>query len=264
MRTLLLVFLLLSAAPVLAQEGGATDADLDARAQVHFHAGSDYYERGDYENALRELTIAYEMSSRPELLYNLGACHERMANWGEAARFYEAYLSALPDVENRDAIGERIARLRERAVVPATGTGVATDVTTEVTTEGGTEVATRAADAPDGAPTAATAGGGGGPHPVAFVVLGAGALGLATFAVLGGLTLAEDQALASECGTACSPARASSLESLALGADISLGIGAALAVVGVVLLFTTSDGSGTSETAALRVGPGGLRLEGSF
>ncbi len=251
MRTLLFVLVLASAAPVLAQEGGATDADLDARAQVHFHAGSDYYERGDYENALRELTIAYEMSDRAELLYNIGACHERMAAWGEAARFYEAYLSALPDVENRDAIGERIARLRERAVAPDAGPEA---------------VPAPAADETSGDPTPEPTSetSGGGPHPVAFVVLGAGALGLATFAVLGGLTLAEDQSLASECGTACSPARASTLESLALGADISLGIGAALAVVGVVLLFTTNDGSGSSETAALRVGPGGLSLEGTF
>ena len=46
MRSMLLVLALVSfAASARAQVDGATDDDLDARAQVHFHAGRDYYER---------------------------------------------------------------------------------------------------------------------------------------------------------------------------------------------------------------------------
>lgn len=253
MRSMLLVLALVSfAASARAQVDGATDDDLDARAQVHFHAGRDYYERGDYESALRELTLAYDMSHRPELLYNLGSCHERMGHWAEAVDLYDQYLAAVPDAEHRAVIAERTERLRERAAAESV---VVADETDDATT-----------DAEPIATVAPVPAGSAGPHPAAFVVLGAGALGLATFGVLGGLALAEDGALAAECGTSCSPARASTLDSLALGADISLGVGAALAVVGVVLLFTTTDGGAAPEggTLSVGVGPTGGTVSGTF
>lgn len=259
MRSMLLVLALVSfAASARAQVDGATDDDLDARAQVHFHAGRDYYERGDYESALRELTLAYDMSQRPELLYNLGSCHERMGHWAEAVELYDRYLAAVPDAEHRAVIAERTERLRERAAAESAETAVA-EPAGESDAIGATDAEAAAVAPIDSASSA-------GPHPVAFVVLGAGALGLATFGVLGGLALAEDGALAAECGTSCSPARASTLESLALGADISLGVGAALAVVGVVLLFTTTDGGAAPEggTLSVGVGPTGGTVSGTF
>lgn len=259
MRLPAILLLLVTASPALAQEAGASDSDLDDRARVHFHAGRDYYERGDYENALRELGIAYEMSHRPELLYNLGACHERMGHLTEAADLYDQYLAAMTDVEGRVAIEERVARLRARAAAEAASAEAETST-------GGGEGETTAAvavETTDGAAASSTASTGGGPHPVAFVVLGAGAVGLATFGVLGGLALAEDATLASECGTACAPARASTLEALGLGADISLGIGAALAITGVVLLFTTTDG-GSEPATTVGIGPGGVSVAGRF
>lgn len=235
-----------------AQEGGATDEDLDERARVHFHAGRDYYERGDYEGALREINLAWDMSHRPELLYNLGACHERLGHLGEAADFYEQYLAALPDVENHVAVAERVVRLRERAEAAA---AEATD--THETTEGDTGDTTDPVDTvPPVVPPSSP-----GPHPASFVVLGVGAAGLVAFGILGGLALAEDDALANECGTACSPSRASTLEALGIGADVSLGVGASLAALGVVLLFTTQA---DAEAPAVAVGPGSVSVSGTF
>lgn len=237
------------ASPALAQ--GTTDADLDARAQVHFHAGHDYYERGDYENALEELTLAYDMSHRPELLYDLGSCHERMGHWRQAADLYDEYLAAVPDSEHAAVVRERAMRLRAREE---------TDAPTEPTTPIAPSTPAPIAPAiPDAQATS--------PHPAAFAVLGAGAVGLAVFGVLGGLALAEDGALASECGTACAPSRVSTLESFTIGADVSLGIGAALAITGLVLVFTTTDGGGSDSEGAgarLGVGPTGVTLSGQF
>lgn len=238
-----------------AQEGGATDEDLDERARVHFHAGRDYYERGDYDGALREITLAWEMSHRPELLYNLGACHERLGHLVEAADYYEQYLAALPGVENSAAVAERVVRLRERAEAAVEGTD------THETTEGDTGEGDTSTDAADTVPPPVTPPSSPGPHPVSFVVLGVGAAGLVAFGVLGGLALAEDDTLARECGTACSPSRASTLEALGIGADVSLGVGATLAALGVVLLFTTQA---DSEAPSVAVGPGSVSVSGTF
>jgi hypothetical protein len=85
-----------------------------------------------------------------------------------------------------------------------------------------------------------------------WIVLGVGGAALASFALLGGLALAEDGALDSRCGTSCSRADVGTLEGLTTGADVSLTAGLVLVAVGVVLALVTDDGS--AEHAGLELG----------
>jgi tetratricopeptide (TPR) repeat protein len=238
------------ATPIAAQTGdvavaapGARDAELDERARIHFHAGTDYFERGDYENALRELEIAHQMSGRPALLYNIGACLERMGRLVEAADRLEAYVAAArPD--DAAAITERAQRLRARVAAQTSASG--SEMSGSETAGSETAGSETLGDAST-SDTSRTPSGGRTPHVASWIVLGVGGAALAGFAVLGGLALAEDGALASRCGTSCSRADVGTL---------SLTAGLVLVAVGVVLALVTDDGS--AEHAGLELGPGGV------
>lgn len=93
---------------------------------------------------------------------------------------------------------------------------------------------------------------------VASLVIGG--LGLATFATLGGLALAEDSNLRAECGDAgtCTPDRVRGADDLALGADIALGVGSVGVIVGVIMLIADPPHDLESESSA-RVLPCGGR-----
>jgi tetratricopeptide (TPR) repeat protein len=252
MRLATLLVLFLSLTPALAaraqsSEPTTAESELDERARIHFHAGTDYFERGDYENALRELQIAYEMSGRPALLYNLGACLERMGRLTEAADQLDAYVAAARP-EGTAAIVERAQRLRARAVALASASEESAETSTEDTpqVEGPASV-TRPIEPTSRART---------PHVASWIVLAAGGASLAAFAVLGGLALAEDDALGSRCGTRCSRADVGTLEGLTIGADASLTAGLVLVAVGVVLALVTDERA--AEHAGLEVSPGGI------
>jgi len=263
--TMLLFALVSWSAPLRAQDAPATTApppsteqatassegrpptpEEDARARVHFQAGTDYFERGDYENALRELEIAHEISRRPEMYFNIGSCLERLGRFGEAADRFEQFL-ASGERPNAAALRERIVRLRARVLASAEA-GAATETATGTTAETVT--------VPE--PTAVATPSGRTPHVASWITLGLGGAGLVAFGVLGGLALAEDGALETSCGTSCPPSRVSGLETLTIGADVSLVAGLVLAATGVVLVLTTDDG-GDGAAGTVTLGPGTLR-----
>ncbi|MFO0684562.1 MAG: hypothetical protein U0234_21080 [Sandaracinus sp.] len=224
----------------------------DERGQLHFQAGNDSYHRGDYESALREFRIALELSGRAELHFNLASCLERLDREQEAADELEAYLAAAPEAPNRDALAERVTRLRARAA--AHEATPPSDPPLAPMEQEGAGSSSEGAVSPTSAEAPAAQ-----PHPVGWVVLGTGAASLIAFAVLGGLALAEDDALARECGLACSPARVSTLETLDLGADVTLGVGLGLVTLGVVLALTVQE-STPSTGVSLSLGPSGLTV----
>ncbi|MFO0708232.1 MAG: tetratricopeptide repeat protein [Sandaracinus sp.] len=285
LRTLACVVILLAATSARAQEGssspGAQITDLDERARVHFQAGTDYFERGDYEAALRELELAHQMSPRPALLYNLGSCLERMGRLDDAADRLEQYVAEAHPADGA-AISERAQRLRARARAvaggssesrPDTGSDSRSDTGSDSRSDTGSDSRSDTgsdgrsdtgsdspSDSPSGDPSDAGSGAGSGrtPHVASWITLGVGAAALAGFAVLGGLALAEDGALETRCGTSCTRDDVGTLEGLAIGADVSLAVGLVLAATGVVLALSTDEGS--PETPRVELGPGALRV----
>jgi tetratricopeptide (TPR) repeat protein len=226
--------------PAAAQSG-----DDDERARVHFQAGSQYYEVGDYELAAREFEQAYELSGRVELLYNLYSAHDRAGSYEPAADALERYLEREAEMEpaRRASLTQRLERLRARI-----------DADSDV---GPNEPAPTRTDDSEGS------------APIAGIValIGAGALG-ATFGVFALLSGAEHAELEdSECGRSrtCTESQVSTLDTYNLVADVSLGLAAASAVTGVILVLA-HDGGSPPEHARLTptLGPGiaGLTVEG--
>lgn len=257
MRSLVQAFvalvLLTSPLDAMAQASGAAAHD-DLRAQASFRAGTAYYEAGDYESALGEFQTAYDLSQRPELLWNLYLCHERLAQWEDAASSLDAFLQAGSPGYPREQVEARLAHLRER--IARRGSGAPDDDTTEA------ETADPGPLAPAGPPPPVDT-----TPVVAIVGFSIAAVGLVGFGVLGALTLSEDAALTNECGTHCTASRASMLDVYALGTDISAGVALAGAIVGVVgLVLAPSAPAAASARVVPSFGPShaSLTITGVF
>lgn len=106
-RAAALFAVLLWPAAVCAQSPSA-----DEQARTHFASGVAAFDTGRYEVALDEFHAAYELSHRPELLYNVGLCQDRLRQDREALASFEAFLAARPDTSHRAEVEPRITALR--------------------------------------------------------------------------------------------------------------------------------------------------------
>lgn len=71
------------------------EAESRAQAELavsHFQAGSSYYKQGRYTDAIREFREAYDLSKKPALLYNIAQALERLGRTQDAVSYYERYL----------------------------------------------------------------------------------------------------------------------------------------------------------------------------
>jgi tetratricopeptide (TPR) repeat protein len=88
-------------------------ADEDA-AKAHFLSGSAYYEQANYNDAVREFIEAHRLSKRPDLLYNISVCYERLGRWDDAIAALQQYLTERPEAPDRQVIETRIANYKQR------------------------------------------------------------------------------------------------------------------------------------------------------
>jgi tetratricopeptide (TPR) repeat protein len=87
--------------------------DLEA-AKAHFAVAQAYYDEANYADALKEFKEAYRLSKRPALLYNIGACHERLDQLSDAIEAFEQYLREMPTASDRVQVQTRIKNLAKR------------------------------------------------------------------------------------------------------------------------------------------------------
>jgi len=92
----------------LAQKPGADNT----LAKQYYKLSEELYNRSDYEGALRQFQQAYRASPRPAFLYNMARCHESLGRPREAVENYEKYLESRP--ANEPVIRARIANLKKR------------------------------------------------------------------------------------------------------------------------------------------------------
>lgn len=105
-------------------EDSTTANDREQEARAAFQAGREAYDRGETAKALTHYERAYELSKRPEMLFNIGRAADAEGFSERAMAAYAAYLDALPEAENRAFVESRIAKMRARieATAPATAT----------------------------------------------------------------------------------------------------------------------------------------------
>lgn len=217
----------------------ASSADDEARQL--FEAGNTAYDSGRFRNAYDSFVRAYELSRRPVLLFNIGRAADLARMDREAIDAYERFLTETPEEQvapRRDLVEERLRTLR----------------------------ANLGADRPPDAdpPPRASGSGDGMLVPGIALVAGGGAVLAAGVVMLG--VMASDLSSVESAPRGTSFADVSDAyyrtEPLSIAGFVSLGVGAALAITGVVLIAMPAPGG--AESVALRVGPSSLALEGSF
>ena len=233
------------ALPAAAQ--APTQADEEA-AKAHFLAGSAYYEQANYSDAVKEFVEAHRLSKRPDLLYNVSVCYERLGRWDDAIASLQQYLSERPDAPDRAVIDSRIQNYQQRR---------------------DQEAAARAAVAPPPLtppPTVATPA----PrrHVASWIVGGIGAglllaaLGTGVTAHLayndlvtkcGGTTCPGDQTLKDEAGFG---------RALTISTDVLLAVGGVTLATGIILFIVEArrKPAAPSPRAWLGPAPGGLQV----
>jgi len=98
-------------------------------ARAHFKQGMAYAEAGNCGAAIAEFEAAYELVRRPNALYNIAQCEERLFRYDLAIATYERYLSEAPaDAPDRPAVQAALGTLRNLLGVVHLTTNVQAEV----------------------------------------------------------------------------------------------------------------------------------------
>jgi tetratricopeptide (TPR) repeat protein len=83
-------------------------------AKTHYASAVAYYGRGQYKEAVREFKAAYNLSKKPDLLYNIAQCWERLGDLARSISYYRRYLTESPKAADTEKIKLRIESLARR------------------------------------------------------------------------------------------------------------------------------------------------------
>lgn len=256
----------LDASRVQAQE---EPEDPIARARVYFEAAMAYFDEGEYERAIPQFERALDLTTAPEILYNLYISYERIAQFDKATVYLRTYLSVVGDIDGRAQLLSRLEALERRARESDE------EEVEEPETDDAAPVRELPADAQprtagDAPPPAAASAGtdeGSMVGPiVSYLIAGAGVVALA---VGGALALKRDSDLASRCDGSCTSDDVAPLRRASITADVGLGIAIAGALVGTLLVLLGRE-SANDASASVDLAPtvgrneGGLVLHGRF
>lgn len=86
-----------------------------ARAKSHYKAAAAQYQKGRYTEAIREFEESYRLSRRPDILYNLAQCHDKLGDVEKTVEYLRRYLRDQPTASDREQVGAWLAN-RERAL----------------------------------------------------------------------------------------------------------------------------------------------------
>jgi tetratricopeptide (TPR) repeat protein len=255
-------------------------AAADTRARELFQEGDVQYAEGRYEEALAKFQEAYDLSGRPQLLFNISNALERLGRLVEAADALEKYL-ASKQARDRAIVQKRLSNLKKRvaeqeeeevkrAALEALRKGEA-----EERAASSPEPSPGEPDRPDRPEPARPAES---PAPVLpYVLLGTGAAAVVTGVVFGILTLNARSDADAGCadtpsGRLCSRQAEAAIDrdrTFSLVTDVSLASGLVLGAIGVYLLLKPREAADSARvTVPVRVvgrpGGGGVDLGFSF
>lgn len=231
-RTCLRVVLCLAFAATAAPTAALAQARREPPPEAlrYFRSGQDHYQQGRYREAAEDLEQALALDpASATLLYNLGRVHELLGDAQEAVDYYRRYRDMLPPeaTDEREQVESTITRLQGALLHGEIGQ------TTPDPTEAPAELRPAYVEVRGvvDLPFWVTLGAGGG-----LTILGA---------VLGGFALsahsdATGLVLTTPDDAARRQSRLDRSRHMALGADLTLGIGAgALIAAGLLYLLRT-------------------------
>jgi hypothetical protein len=214
------------------------------------------YKAGQFLESAQTLLRAYEISPAPRMLFNIARAFDHAGRLDDAARYYRMYLDSA-DAEPDLASSARTALDRIKTKQAADAARVSAPAAATPSPAASATPATKPAPAPTEAPPAATTGE---PSYAAsnVLVIGGGAIALVGLGV--GLW-AVDTASREKSSTdpVEKPSLRDAAHTRATIADVTTGVGVALAAAGLVLRLTARP-----KAPAARVGTGGAALVWAF
>lgn len=85
-----------------------------ATARLLYDQATDAYDHGDYNDALKYWTEAYELTEATILLYSIGNAQERLGNLEEAIEALEGFKESVRDAEENEVLELRLLNLQAR------------------------------------------------------------------------------------------------------------------------------------------------------
>jgi tetratricopeptide (TPR) repeat protein len=87
------------------------DDKMDEARRLYEEAQTQYAVQ-HFDKAIELYTKAYELSNRPSMLFNIAQAYRLSNNPERAKYFYESYLRAVPDAENREEVEQRLVEIK--------------------------------------------------------------------------------------------------------------------------------------------------------
>jgi hypothetical protein len=246
-------FLAIGLRGAAAQGADAPAAPPNVRALVSQAATQ--YGAGDFAGAAATLEKAYALQPAPRLLYNLARAHDKAGDWQEAYEDYRRYVDgpgAEPDLVTRAQ--EAMIRLEH---VPSPPTPASASPAPPVAPS--SSVSALPAAPATATPTPADTRS----HTLSWMLVGGGAAALAAGVGVGIWANATASQEKSSTDPVAKPALRDSAYSRAIAADVTMGIGAAALITGIVLRFVAPARAPTAP-AAVTVGVYPAGIEGRF
>lgn len=229
-------------------DGAAEDSPQLREAQARFQVAQAQFEQENFALAADTFREVYEMMAghprRYLVLFNIGRCLEATGAYRQAGEAYRQYLEEGGDqAANASEMTARAEEMERRSALTEGPPTNSAETTAETTVEADV------ASTPSGPDEGLLFGG--------VATLGVAVAGFAVMGIFGGMALAEDSNLAKGCGAtaSCQPEDVANADTFALVSDIGLGIGAAAAIAGTVLVILGLTSSSSGDTAGLRVTP---------
>jgi len=232
-------------------EAAGADAQMDTAGRALFRVAQTHYESGRFAEAAREFEGAYELSHRPELLFNVYVANRDDNNIEKAVPALRAYLAAMPaTLPNRINLEARLvameATLAERATAVQQSDAQAVEVAAAQERAAAAEAAQREAERA---------------RPPGFqlsipgaIIGGVGVAAAISGFVVGALALGKVSDLEGMCPANVCPASAQgtydSAQTLVTVADILVIGGAVLAAAGLTMVILGIGAPGDTEAGA--------------
>ena len=103
-----------SASGTAGTNGAAVTNHEDEAARLLFNTAREAFAAGNYEVALQRFQQAYDLSHRPQLLYNIGTTLDRLRRDRDAVAAFERFLAESdPTSPNRTEVEARVRVLRQ-------------------------------------------------------------------------------------------------------------------------------------------------------
>jgi tetratricopeptide (TPR) repeat protein len=77
-----------------------------------YNKGVTHYELSEYNDAATSFKEAYRLSKDATYLFNIAQAYKQAKNCSEAGKFYQRYLSAVPDADNKDKVNGYIEEMK--------------------------------------------------------------------------------------------------------------------------------------------------------